>query len=182
MQGGNGSVDRRYSLEGEGVAKEVGEEDDSIDTLYLTPEAYRATEAIEFIAGHLRSEDEYIQVRSTFHSTIITYLTPLSPLSHSLHLSITFFISLRSIPASCSFSISFQIREDWKYVAMVIDRLQLYLFFLVTTFGTLAILLDAPHIFEFVDQDKVIQMNSKASSWKGMKWHWNTIGIGKRNL
>lgn len=36
--------------------------DDSIDTLYLTPEAYRATEAIEFIAEHLRSEDEYIQV------------------------------------------------------------------------------------------------------------------------
>lgn len=35
---------------------------DSIDTLYLTPEAYRATEAIEFIAEHLRSEDEYIQV------------------------------------------------------------------------------------------------------------------------
>lgn len=37
-------------------------DDDSIDTLYLTPEAYRATEAIEFIAEHLRSEDEYIQV------------------------------------------------------------------------------------------------------------------------
>lgn len=38
-------------------------DDDSIDTLFLTPEAYRATEAIEFIAEHLRSEDEYIQVR-----------------------------------------------------------------------------------------------------------------------
>lgn len=35
---------------------------DSIDSLFLTPEAYRATEAIEFIAEHLRSEDEYIQV------------------------------------------------------------------------------------------------------------------------
>lgn len=84
------------------------------------------------------------------------------------------FISLRFVSVPCFFyfpHLSFsllpihsQIREDWKYVAMVIDRLQLYLFFLVTTFGTLAILLDAPHIFEFVDQDKVIQMNSKASS------------------
>lgn len=40
---------------------------ESIDTLYLTPEAYRATEAIEFIAEHLRSEDEYIQVRDNFN-------------------------------------------------------------------------------------------------------------------
>lgn len=53
-----------------------------------------------------------------------------------------------------------QIREDWKYVAMVIDRLQLYLFFIVTTIGTVAILLDAPHIFEYVDQDKVMKMHS----------------------
>ena len=37
-------------------------DDESIDALFLTPEAYRATEAIEFIAEHLRSEDEYIQV------------------------------------------------------------------------------------------------------------------------
>lgn len=35
---------------------------DSTDVLYLSPEAYRATEAIEFIAEHLRCEDEYIQV------------------------------------------------------------------------------------------------------------------------
>ncbi|XP_054712092.1 acetylcholine receptor subunit beta-like 1 [Uloborus diversus] len=82
------------------------------DTLYLTPEAYRATEAIEFIAEHLRSEDEYIQIR-----------------------------------------------EDWKYVAMVIDRLQLYIFFAVTTAGTIGILLDAPHIFQYVDQDKIIEIH-----------------------
>ncbi|KAJ8986285.1 hypothetical protein NQ317_009995 [Molorchus minor] len=35
-------------------------------------------------------------------------------------------------------------REDWKYVAMVIDRLQLYMFFIVTTAGTVGILMDAP--------------------------------------
>lgn len=53
---------------------------------------------------------------------------------------------------------SFQTREDWKYVAMVIDRLQLYIFFLVTTAGTIGILMDAPHIFEYVDQDHIIEI------------------------
>lgn len=57
-----------------------------------------------------------------------------------------------------------QIREDWKYVAMVIDRLQLYIFFIVTAAGTLAILLDAPHIFEYVDQDKIIEMHKGKST------------------
>ena len=50
-----------------------------------------------------------------------------------------------------------QVREDWKYVAMVIDRLQLFIFFTVTTAGTIGILMDAPHIFEYVDQDKIIE-------------------------
>jgi len=81
------------------------------DALLLTPEAYKATEAVEFIAEHLRNEDEYTQIR-----------------------------------------------EDWKYVAMVIDRLQLYVFFAVTTAGTIGILINAPHIFEYVDQDKVVKM------------------------
>ncbi|GBN65615.1 Acetylcholine receptor subunit beta-like 1, partial [Araneus ventricosus] len=31
------------------------------NTLVLSSEAYKATEAVEFIAEHLRSEDEYIQ-------------------------------------------------------------------------------------------------------------------------
>ncbi|ODN05613.1 Acetylcholine receptor subunit beta-like 1 [Orchesella cincta] len=68
-------------------------ESESSDSLLLTPEAFRATEAVEFIAEHLRNEDEYIQIR-----------------------------------------------EDWKYVAMVIDRLQLWIFFLVTASGTFGIL------------------------------------------
>ena len=52
----------------------------------------------------------------------------------------------------------FQIREDWKFVAMVVDRAQLWIFFLVTTIGTIGILMDAPHIFEFVDQDRIIDI------------------------
>jgi len=83
----------------------------------LSPAAARATEAIEFIAEHLKCEDEYVQIR-----------------------------------------------EDWKYVAMTIDRLQLYLFTLGTTVGTLYIFLAAPHLFQVVDQDKLIQAQQSASA------------------
>ncbi|KAL1110186.1 hypothetical protein AAG570_008263 [Ranatra chinensis] len=86
-------------------------ESESSDSLLLSPEASKATEAVEFIAEHLRNEDQYIQIR-----------------------------------------------EDWKYVAMVIDRLQLFIFFIVTTAGTIGILMDAPHIFEYVDQDRIIEI------------------------
>jgi nicotinic acetylcholine receptor len=40
---------------------------------------------------------------------------------------------------------------------MIIDRLQLYIFFAVTTAGTVGILMDAPHIFDYVGQDKIIE-------------------------
>ena len=45
--------------------------------------------------------------------------------------------------------------EDWRYISMVIDRLQLYVFLAVTMVGTASILVGAPHIFESVDQDEV---------------------------
>ena len=51
----------------------------------------------------------------------------------------------------------FQVLDDWKYVARVIDRLLLYLFLLVTVFGTAVLLMQAPHILEYVDQDDIIQ-------------------------
>lgn len=83
----------------------------------LSPAAARATEAIEFVAEHLKCEDEYVQIR-----------------------------------------------EDWKYVAMTMDRLQLYLFSIFTTVGTLYIFLAAPHLFQTVDQDKLIQLQNANSS------------------
>lgn len=39
-------------------------ESESSDSLLLSPEAAKATEAVEFIAEHLRNEDLYIQVRN----------------------------------------------------------------------------------------------------------------------
>lgn len=38
-------------------------ESESSDSLLLSPEASKATEAVEFIAEHLRNEDQYIQVK-----------------------------------------------------------------------------------------------------------------------
>lgn len=46
-------------LGGEGCRRES----ESSDSLLLSPEASKATEAVEFIAEHLRNEDLYIQVR-----------------------------------------------------------------------------------------------------------------------
>ncbi|ESO00202.1 hypothetical protein HELRODRAFT_176038 [Helobdella robusta] len=48
-----------------------------------------------------------------------------------------------------------EILDDWRYIASVIDRLQLIIFLIVTIAGTAAILFNAPHIFEFVDQEEI---------------------------
>ncbi|KHJ83646.1 Neurotransmitter-gated ion-channel transmembrane region [Oesophagostomum dentatum] len=48
-------------------------------------------------------------------------------------------------------------RDDWKYVAMIIDRLLLYVFFGITLGGTCGILFSAPHIFQGLDQRKVLR-------------------------
>ncbi len=42
-----------------------------------------------------------------------------------------------------------QIEEDWRYVSMVLDRLQLYTFFIVTAIGSYGIVREAPHIFKW---------------------------------
>ncbi|XP_025077840.1 acetylcholine receptor subunit beta-like 1 isoform X2 [Pomacea canaliculata] len=75
----------------------------------MTPEVYKATEAIKFIYQHVKAEEEY---------------------SAAL--------------------------DDWKYVARVLDRLLLFIFLGVTFSGTVSVLMNAPHILEYVDQDKII--------------------------
>ncbi|XGW24628.1 hypothetical protein V3C99_006227 [Haemonchus contortus] len=48
-------------------------------------------------------------------------------------------------------------RDEWKYVAMIIDRLLLCVFFGITVGGTCGILFSAPYVFQGVDQRKVLQ-------------------------
>ena len=38
-----------------------------VSDIFLSPEAYKATQAVEFIAEHLRNEDEYVQVRNNYN-------------------------------------------------------------------------------------------------------------------
>ncbi|KJH42673.1 Cation transporter family protein [Dictyocaulus viviparus] len=47
-------------------------------------------------------------------------------------------------------------RDDWKYVAMIIDRLLLYVFFGITVGGTCGILFSAPYVFQGVNQREVL--------------------------
>ena len=42
----------------------------------------------------------------------------------------------------------FQVKEDWKYVAMVLDRLFLWIFTLAVCVGTAGIILQAPSLYD----------------------------------
>lgn len=46
--------------------------------------------------------------------------------------------------------------EDWKYIALVFDRLLLYIFFIVTVVGTCFILLDQPFVMDKINQQEVL--------------------------
>ena len=46
-----------------------------VSDIFLSPEAYKATQAVEFIAEHLRNEDEYVQVREIAERSLIYFLS-----------------------------------------------------------------------------------------------------------
>uniref|UniRef100_A0AC34GN31 Uncharacterized protein n=1 Tax=Panagrolaimus sp. ES5 TaxID=591445 RepID=A0AC34GN31_9BILA len=48
-------------------------------------------------------------------------------------------------------------RDDWKYVAMVIDRVLLYVFLGITVGGTIGILGSSPYVLDHVDQQKILK-------------------------
>lgn len=48
-------------------------------------------------------------------------------------------------------------------VAMVIDRLLLYVFFAITVGGSMGILLSAPNVFEYVNQTAIIEKLMKSA-------------------
>ncbi|KAG8238154.1 hypothetical protein J437_LFUL016517 [Ladona fulva] len=64
----NCKINRKASAERE------RRESESSDSLLLSPEAYKATEAVQFIAEHLRNEDEYIQVSTSFLMHFLLFL------------------------------------------------------------------------------------------------------------
>lgn len=60
----NCKINRKLNSDLGGVGGEsCRRESESSDSILLSPEASKATEAVEFIAEHLRNEDLYIQVK-----------------------------------------------------------------------------------------------------------------------
>jgi len=45
-----------------------------------------------------------------------------------------------------------QVVDDWRYISLIFDRLLLYIYAIVTLAGTLAILMNSPHIFTDFNQ------------------------------
>lgn len=45
--------------------------------------------------------------------------------------------------------------EDWQYVALVIDRVQMLIFLAATLAGSIGLLTNAPHVFVYIDQDEI---------------------------
>ncbi|CAD6191888.1 unnamed protein product [Caenorhabditis auriculariae] len=50
-----------------------------------------------------------------------------------------------------------QFRDDWKFIASVVDRFLLYGFFGATLGGTIGIVFSAPSVFEYVDEEKTLK-------------------------
>ena len=62
------------------------------------------------------------------------------------------------------FFFSLQVKEDWKYVAMVLDRLFLWIFTLAVCVGTAGIILQAPSLY---DERKPIDREISDITWLG---------------
>lgn len=60
------NADLGVGVGGIGSETNCRRESESSDSILLSPEAAKATEAVEFIAEHLRNEDLYIQVSGIF--------------------------------------------------------------------------------------------------------------------
>lgn len=72
----NCKINRKMNCGGDlgGVGDSCRRESESSDSILLSPEASKATEAVEFIAEHLRNEDLYIQVNCFCLGNLFTYV------------------------------------------------------------------------------------------------------------
>lgn len=79
----NCKINRKVNSGAElGLGDGCRRESESSDSILLSPEASKATEAVEFIAEHLRNEDLYIQVSGRGERRVI-YSTNLFPSADS---------------------------------------------------------------------------------------------------
>lgn len=61
---------------------------------------------------------------------------------------LSFSLILRGVRRVLDGRCLFQVKEDWKYVAMVLDRLFLWIFTLAVVVGTAGIILQAPTLYD----------------------------------
>jgi hypothetical protein len=80
-----------------------------------------------------------------FNTTILRFPPPIK-LTATIYL-IEVMIGKKT-PFTCIYFFYFQIERDWKFIAMVIDRLFLYIFTIACVGGTVRILLYAPSLYD----------------------------------
>lgn len=101
--------------------------------IFNRPEVQKAIKGIIHLADHIKKDDEDNNV-SVFNLKVQTILLIFD---------------------------NFQIMEDWKFIAMVLDRLFLWVFTLAVFCGTICIILQAPSLY---DQRVPIESDLMASN------------------
>lgn len=85
----------------------------------------------KFYWFHLRDDNIFLAGNLTSDSDRTLTICPVKLINISIH-----------------FPFDLQVEEDWKYVAMVLDRLFLWIFTLLCVFGSAVIILQAPSLYD----------------------------------
>ena len=99
---------------------------------FYPPEIRRAIHNVQFIHTHMVQQDKFDEVRWKPHCTFFS-ITLFNP-------------TISSLFTRNNFNFIFQNDDDWAFVAMVMDRLLLWIFGLISLVGTLLILLESPFL------------------------------------
>lgn len=96
------------------------------------PEIHKSCICVRFIAEHTKMLEDSTKVPRLHSVQVLTarYIR-------------TWILSTRNTIDSCE-----KVKEDWKYVAMVLDRLFLWIFTLAVLVGTAGIILQAPTLYD----------------------------------